>query len=133
MLNGNLRLPVIALLVVWLSACGVGGGYFLSPQQWGETQFVVEVRPGPPVKGMNEFVIIATDVNGTPGYQYVISIKTDSGGRWRQMIQDGHSGVYRRAIPVSDPSNGVLSVEIKHQKEKAKQTILTFPLSKTSQ
>lgn len=124
----RLRIVGLALAVV-LQGCGLGDAYFLVPQQWNDTEFLVEIRPGAPRKGMNEFVVVATHSTGVPGYQYVVSIKTDNGDRWAQMIQDGHSGVYRRAIAVNDPENGVLNVQIKHQEEKDKQTTLRYPLS----
>jgi hypothetical protein len=126
---------LLKALVVWvvltaINGCGKGDAYILVPQQWDDVEFVVEIRPGAPRVGMNEFVVIATHSSGVPGYQYVLSIKMNSDERWVQMIQDGHSGVYRRAIAVKDPANGILNVQIRYQKDKDKNTNLDFPLSR---
>ncbi|MCI0506085.1 MAG: hypothetical protein L0Z73_08220 [Gammaproteobacteria bacterium] len=122
-----------ALLFVALVGCGRGDAYILAPQHWNDTEFLVEIRPGAPTRGMNEFVVVATDIKGLPGYEYVVSIKMNTANDWNQMIQDGHSGVYRRAIAIDDPQNGVLMVQITHKKEQNKQTILSFPLARHMQ
>lgn len=127
---GVLKTLVVTLLLLATSGCGKGDAYILVPQQWDDAKFVVEIRPGAPRQGMNEFVVISTHTSGVPGYQYVVSIKMDSDQHWVQMIQDGHSGVYRRAIAVRDPLNGVLNVQVKYQKDKDKLTTLHFPLSR---
>jgi hypothetical protein len=119
-----------ALLFAALVGCGRGDAYILVPQLWNNTEFLVEIRPGAPTRGMNEFVVVATDSTGLPGYEYVVSIKMNTGPNWVQMIQDGHSGVYRRAIAIDDPQNGVLMVQITHKKEQNKQTMLSFPLAR---
>lgn len=126
----GLRILAICLLVLAASGCGKGNAYILVPQHWNNTEFVVEIRPGAPTRGMNEFVVVATDREGVPGYQYVVSIKMASDDHWVQMIQDGHSGVYRRAIAVHDPANDVLDMQIKHSDDKDLQTVLHYPLTK---
>ena len=123
------NLLLVSLMLV-LSGCGRGGAYILPPQAWDNTEFLVEIRPGAPQKGMNEFVIIATQLDGVPAYNYVVTITTDMNDKESQMIQDGHSGVYRRAIEVKDPENEVLVVKIAHKKETDKKTELRYPLSR---
>lgn len=131
--NGRIKfnwlIPIVFLVLV-LGGCGRGGAYILVPQHWNDTEFLVEIRPGAPTKGMNEFVVVATDSKGVPGYEYIVSIKMNSANDWQQMIQDGHSGVYRRAIAVDDPQNGVLMVQVRHKREEGKQVSLSFPLAK---
>lgn len=117
-------------LMLMATGCGRGGAYILPPQVWDNTEFIVEIRPGAPQKGMNEFVIIATQKDGVPAYNYVVTITTDMNEKESQMIQDGHSGVYRRAIEVKDPANEVLVVKIAHKKETDKITELRYPLSR---
>ncbi|MGD8567678.1 MAG: hypothetical protein PVJ39_06300 [Gammaproteobacteria bacterium] len=124
-----LRILVVCLLAVAATGCGKGNAYILVPQHWNNTEFVVEIRPGAPTRGMNEFVVVATDRDGVPGYQYVVSIKMASDNQWVQMIQDGHSGVYRRAIAVHDPANDILDMQVKHS-DKDLQTVLQYPLTK---
>ena len=121
-------LVVLPLLLV-ASGCGRGDAYILQPQTWNKTEFVVEVRPGAPRVGMNEFVVIATQVDGVPGYNYVVTINTNLNDSPSQMIQDGHSGVYRRAITVKDPANEVLIVKIVDKKEGGSSAELRYPLA----
>ena len=124
------RYTGLSCLILLLSGCGGSGAYVLGPQQWDDVKFVVEIRPGAPTRGMNEFLVIATNTNGVPGYQYVISLRFKGSDKWIQSIQDGHSGVYRRAINVSDPVDGVLQIQVQNKTQQEKATVLEFPLSK---
>ena len=122
---------LFALAIAFTSGCDRSEAYILVPQYWNEDEILVEIRPGAPSQGMNEFVLVATNSKtGVPGYEYIVSIKMDTDDRWQQMIQDGHSGVYRRAIAVNDPVNGVLVAQLRHKREKNKTTELSFPLAK---
>lgn len=123
------KIFLLVLCVIAVSACGRGSAYILPPQTWNNTEFLVEIRPGAPRKGMNEFVVISTQTDGVPGFNYIISIKTDKNEKESQMIQDGHSGVYRRAIEVTDPANEVLIVKVVYKKETDKKTELRYPLA----
>jgi len=125
------KLILLILAIVSIANCSRSNAYILVPQRWNEHEILVEIRPGAPRQGMNEFVVVATNYKtGVPGYEYIVSLKMNTNDRWQQMIQDGHSGVYRRAIAVKDPVNGVLVVQIKHKREENKKTELTFPLAK---
>ena len=119
----------MTFLLALTSGCGKDAAYLLPPQVWNDTEFLVEIRPGAPRVGMNEFVVISTQTDGAPGYTYVITIKTNLSDRSSQMIQDGHSGVYRRAIEVKDPANEILIVQVVHSKEAELKTELQFPLA----
>jgi len=129
--------PVINIIkIVWaiyflatLSGCGRGDAYILPHQTWNKTEFVVEIRPGAPSVGMNEFVLIATQLDGAPAYNFIISIKTNLNDKLSQMIQDGHSGVYRRAIEIKDPAKEVLIVDIVDKKTTDLKTQLQFSLT----
>ncbi len=126
-----IRVTTIFVVALSLTNCGRSDAYILEPQHWNEDEILVEIRPGAPRKGMNEFVVVATNYNtGVPGYQYIVSLRMNNDDQWQQMIQDGHSGVYRRAIAVQDPANGVLIVQLRHKKEQSKITELRFPLSR---
>ena len=125
-----MKVLIAVILLSAVSGCGRDAAYLLPPQIWNETEFLVEIRPGAPRVGMNEFVVISTQTDGAPGYNYVITIKTNLSDSASQMIQDGHSGVYRRAIEVKDPANEVLVVQITHKKETDLNTELKYPLSK---
>ncbi len=124
------KVLLMVFFLVLTSGCGRDAAYLLPPQVWNDTEFLVEIRPGAPRVGMNEFVVISTQTDGAPGYTYVITIKTNLSDRSSQMIQDGHSGVYRRAIEVKDPANEILIVQVVHTKETDLKTELQFPLAK---
>ena len=122
------RVLVIACCLIAV-ACGRGNAYLLGPEWIGDVEIYVESRPGKPKVGMNEFLVIATHKDHKPAYQYVISIGVKGSDKWIQTIQDGYSGVYRRATRINDPSVDVLAVKL----EKAGKTeILYFPLNKES-
>lgn len=125
------KLMLVVLITAVVVSCSRSDAYILVPQRWNEHEILVEIRPGAPRQGMNEFVVVATNYNtGVPGYEYIVSLKMNMDERWQQMIQDGHSGVYRRAIAVNDPVNGVLVVQLKHKREANTKTELSFPLAK---
>ena len=125
-------LSMLSVMVSGLSGCSSEGAYVLEPQYLGDMEFLVEIRPGNPREGMNEFLVVATEKTGKPGYAYVVSLQMQGDSNWSQAIQDGRSGVYRRAVYVKDPVNGVLQVKISKRVSK-KETLehtLSFPLSK---
>lgn len=123
---------LLASLLVLLTACADKEAMRLGPQQWQGIQFVVETRPTPIRPGMNEFIVIATREKGRPGVGLIVSLRVDKAVDWRQAIQDGYTGVYRRAIRVNQPSRDVLSVYIRNTKAEAgeeTETTLYFPLN----
>ncbi|MDH5323829.1 MAG: hypothetical protein OEZ68_16800 [Gammaproteobacteria bacterium] len=122
MINRNLKL---ILFLILLSACSGEKAYILGPQTHEDVDVLVEIRPGAPRVGMNEFIVVATKKNRIPAKDYIVSVKMKGLGEWRQSIQDGHSGVYRRAVRVNDPQTDVLLVELDDRKQK---TVLSFPL-----
>ncbi len=100
----------------------------IPPQYWGDVQVRLETRPEPVRPGgMNEFLVIATQKRGLPAYDMVVSLRTSGGEVWRQAIEDGESGVYRRALPVR-PTDRVLEVQLRKARGTA-QTVLRFPLT----
>lgn len=120
---------LLGLLLGLLSACTGESVVRYGPQHWRDTQFVVETRPAPVQSGMNEFIIIATSDDARPGVAFVVSLRIGAAGEWHQAIQDGYSGVYRRAVRVVDPKKDVLNVMVRKSREEA-ETILHFPLGK---
>lgn len=119
-------------LLLALSACADKEALSLEPQQWQDMQFVVETRPTPLREGMNEFIVIVTRERGRPGVGLIVSIRANENIAWRQTIQDGYTGVYRRAIRVNDPQRDVLSVQIhntKAEEGEVAETTLYFPLN----
>lgn len=123
-----MRLGMMVLMGL-LAACTSEGVVTYGPQQWDETQFVVEARPAPVRAGMNEFIVIATRERSRPGVGYVVSLRIGGSGEWRQAMQDGYTGVYRRSARIVDPAADVLQVQVRKSRSDA-VTVLYFPLGK---
>jgi hypothetical protein len=123
-----MRKLVILLIPLLFSACAGDEDVRLGPQVWNDISFIVESRPSPIRQGMNEFIVIASREHVRPGVGLVVYMRTDDQDEWRQAIQDGFTGVYRRAVMVNDPRSDVLQVRIRRNKEKD-ETVLRFPLA----
>lgn len=116
----------IALLAGMVAACSGGNDAAGPPsQQWGTANIAVQVRPVPPRAGMNEFLVIGTESGGKPVWNMMVMLRTDADEGWRQAIQDGESGVYRKALPL-EPGQQALHVMLRRG---AEETVLEFPLS----
>lgn len=96
-----------------LAACGGEATSIVPPQKWGEMEVRVESRPSPPRVGMNEFLVMVTGERGRPVHDLVVSVRTDEHDDWRQAIQDGQLGIYRRAAEVAPGVRSVLQVQIR--------------------
>lgn len=124
---------VLFIVLLGLSGCSDDQVLRLGPQTWNDLQFIVEARPTPVRTGMNEFIVIASGEKERPGYDLIISLRVDDKAEWKQAIQDGYTGVYRRAIRINNPLTDVLAVQIrKAQKDNEGnevETILYFPLT----
>ena len=123
-----MRLLLVGGLCLVLLACSSGEDerIRIPPQYWGDVQVRLETRPEPVRPGMNEFLVIATQKRGLPAYDMVVSLRTSNGAVWRQAIEDGESGVYRRALAVR-PTDRVLEVQLRKARETT-ETVLRFPL-----
>lgn len=119
---------IAILFVVMLPGCGDGTMLVLGPQQWQDLEFRVEVHPSPPRKGMTEFVVIASREVYKPGVGLVVEIRVGEEEKWIQAIQDGFTGVYRRAAYVADPQTQSLLVQVRRT-NKDEGTLLSFPLN----
>ena len=120
------RVVLWLLAAALLTACGDGRGT-LPAQQWGKNVVQVEVRPSVPRVGMNEFLVVVSDARRRPVYDLIVSLRTGDDQKWRQAIQDGRTGVYRRAVRVDDPRTQVLQVKL--QRRNGEETILRFPIA----
>jgi len=117
-------LVLLFLTGLLLQACSDSDVPRLPPQQWQGLEIVLETRPLRVRPGMNEFLVIATTPRGLPGHDMVVSLRMSAKDDWHQTIQDGHSGVFRRAIKVG-PGQGSVFVQLKRGEE---FTVLEFPL-----
>jgi len=119
---------LILLMAVVLAGCSDSPMVVLGPQQWEDLEFRVEVHPSPPSVGMTEFIVIASRDVYKPGVGLVVDIRVDETGKWRQAIQDGFTGVYRRAVFIRDPKTQSLHVNVRRSTNDDKVS-LSFPLN----
>ena len=97
-------------------------------QQWNDIKIEVETRPPRAVRGMNEFVVIASRKR-RPASEIIVSIQIMGTGKWQQAIQDGNIGVFRKSLLLKNPKEQSLLVRIRHQKKENKgETILEYPM-----
>lgn len=122
-----MRRLTLIMVASLLAACSGGDGARLPPQTWGETEVVVETRPAPVRAGMNEFLVIASDPRGRPERDMVVSLRIDPEDQWRQAMQDGGSGVYRKALLVP-AGRQILYVHLRRDSG-GQQTVLEFPVT----
>ncbi|NOY72163.1 MAG: hypothetical protein GXP14_07265 [Gammaproteobacteria bacterium] len=106
----------VCMLLI-LTSCSLSGTGMYPQQTWKDLTIHVETRPAPLIKGTNEFLVYATINARQPGSDLIVSIKERGSKKWHQAIQDGHVGVYRRAILIQNPKTNVLQVRIKRDKE----------------
>lgn len=112
--------------VAGLSACGLGAEPpFIPSQRWQEMEVRIETQPNPPIGGMTEIVVIITGPRGKPIYDLIVSLRGRESTPWVQTIQDGHIGVYRRAVDIGGGENAVLQVRLQRGEL---QNILLFPI-----
>jgi len=111
---------LILLMAVVLAGCSDSPMVVLGPQQWEDLEFRVEVHPSPPS-------VASRDVY-KPGVGLVVDIRVDETGKWRQAIQDGFTGVYRRAVFIRDPKTQSLHVNVRRSTNDDKVS-LSFPLN----
>ncbi len=123
----------LLLAVVLLMACSgedyAPGSNAIPPQYIDDIQLRLESRPEPVRPGMNEFLVIATTKRGLAAYNMVVSLRTSEQQEWRQAIEDGESGVYRRALLLR-PGDKALFVEVR-QPRRGKTKVLRFPIQLT--
>lgn len=116
-----------AILITLLSVCAVACGATesrLPVQEWRGVTIGVETRPAPVVIGMNEFLVSGTRPPRRAAHDLLVSIRMRDEDPWVQSIQDGHTGVYRRALNVGEGPQ-TLQVRIKRG---AEETVLRYPL-----
>ncbi|MBI3775869.1 MAG: hypothetical protein HY273_10010, partial [Gammaproteobacteria bacterium] len=99
--------------------------YRYTPQQWNNVIITIEARPGPTAGSVCEFLIMASFANNTPAHSIRVSIRMNDQGPWKQAIQDGMVGVYRRSDRVNNLDTDVLEVQLKRNDEEG---VLRFAL-----
>ena len=95
-----MRAFIAVMLSLALWGCGSNASYKLGQRQWGDVVIEVQSRPAPVTVGMNEFLVIASDTRGRSAHDLLVDLRMNDNEVWRQAIQDGFSGVYRKALAV---------------------------------
>lgn len=121
------RISVLLCAVLLLGACGASESR-LPVQAWQGVTIGVETRPAPVVTGMNEFLVSGMRPPRRAAHDLLVSIRMSDEDPWVQSIQDGHTGVYRRALNVGDGPQ-TLQVRLKHG---AEETVLRYPLPRVA-
>lgn len=122
----GLRRMFGVLAAAMLAGCSAGQQAEAIPaQKWQNLEVRVESRPSPPRPGMNEFLVMVTDSRGRPGYDLVVSLRTSDQDEWKQAIEDGQVGVYRRAVRVGPDARSALQVQLRRGDA---GDVLYFPL-----
>jgi hypothetical protein len=112
--------------VALLAACADSDNMDTPAQKWQGLDVRVETRPSPPAVGMNEFLVIATGDRGRPAYDLIVSLRSSDADPWKQAIQDGQVGVYRRAAELDAVARNSLQVQIRRG---ATESVLRFPFT----
>ena len=105
--------------------------------KWGDYTFRLEARPPIITKGMVELLTIVDFQENLRGWDLILYYRIGPTGRWVQAIQDGHTGVYRRAMKIKDPETDVLYLHVKKNQtpeekvknQKRQETVITYPLN----
>lgn len=96
------------------------------PQKWENLDVWIESRPPKIEPGMIEFLVIINRDGRKVASDVLVYLQIGEDGRWVQAIQDGHVGVYRRAMRVVDPNRDILNVQLKRGEQ---ETVMHFPLN----
>lgn len=128
--GGRAALLAGALGAALLGGCNNGpDGSQIGMRPWGAFEVAVEVRPAPPRAGHNEVVVIITGEHHRPVYDALVAVRADAEQPWVQAIEDGHVGVYRRAVLFGHGPSVTLQVRV--QRADA-QSVLEFPVTLSS-
>jgi hypothetical protein len=134
--GARLRSRAAALLITALPAL-LGAGLLdgcgssddrsrIGARKWGSVDVAVEVRPSPPRPGHNEVVVIVSAEHHRPVYDAIVALRAQPSEPWVQAIEDGHVGVYRRAVVFGPGTAASLQVRLQRAGE---QAVLEFPIA----
>ena len=123
-LRGRLMRGVMASL--GLALCGCSGPTENTPTvNWRDLQVHVESRSYGPIPGMKELLVFVNRNGVLPAWDCRVDLRTSDADPWKQAIEDGRVGVYRRAAKVDEGEHSVLQVRISAE---GNETVLRIPL-----
>jgi hypothetical protein len=116
-----------ALPALMLALSGCSADTQVSPDEnWRDLQIHVEARSYAPIPAMKELLVFVNRDRGLPAWDCRVDVRTSDADPWKQAIEDGRVGVYRRATRVDAAEHSVVQVWI-HAEGNA--TVLRFPLN----
>lgn len=121
------RFGLLVVLGTLLGACSAGSGPQIAPQQWGRNQVSVETRPAPVRQGMNEFLVLVTAPGRLPVYDLMVELRLEGSAAWGQAIQDGDTGVFRKALRVRGSGPQRLYVRLRPKQGQVTQLEFRVP------
>ena len=115
-----------ALPALLLALAGCSAGTQVSPaKNWRDLQIHVEARSYAPIPAMKELLVFVNRGPGLPAWDCRVDVRTSDADPWKQAIEDGLVGVYRRATRVDAAEHSVVQVWIHAE---GNSTVLRFPL-----
>jgi hypothetical protein len=113
-------------VVLVVGACGAAEeAVTIGTAPWGPYDVAVELRPAPPRTGSNEAVVILSGEHHRPVYDALVFVRTQSDADWVQAIEDGHVGVYRRAVHFTHAGRVLLQVRLLRDNN---ESVIDFPV-----
>jgi hypothetical protein len=124
--NRALRAWRASLYGVAIAFAGCGGETQESPElHWLDLQVHVESRSYGPIPAMKELLVFVNRHGSQPAWDCRIDLRTSDADPWKQAIEDGRVGVYRRAALVDERQHSVLQIWIHAE---GNETVLRVPL-----
>jgi hypothetical protein len=125
--GGGMRWAAITASALILGGCGAATED--SPtESWRDLKIHVESRSYGAVPGIRELLVFVNRGAELPAWDCRIDLRTSDADSWKQAIEDGRVGVYRRAAQV-DQEHAVLQVRIRAE---GSETVLHIPLIRKS-
>jgi len=124
---GHPGLATLGSAFLGLALCGCSGTTQDTPtEHWRDLQVHVESRSYGPIPGMKELLVFVNRNGVLPAWDCRVDLRTSDADPWKQAIEDGRVGVYRRAAKVDAGEHSVLQVRISAE---GNETVLHFPLT----
>jgi hypothetical protein len=125
--RGGLRFALRAAVPAGLLALSGCGGETRDSEtlSWRDLQVHVESRSYGAIPSLQELLVFVNRNGTLPAWDCRIDLRTSDADPWKQAIEDGHVGVYRRAAKVDAGEHAVLQVWI-HAEDS--DTVLRFRL-----
>jgi hypothetical protein len=118
-----------ALAALASALCACSGATQDSPtEHWRDLRIHVESRSYSAVPEMRELLVFVNRGAELPAWDCRIELRTSDADSWKQAIEDGRVGVYRRAAQV-DRDHSILQIWIRAE---GSETVLRIPLIQKS-